>query len=189
MGMKKILSALLLFFALSSFAQELKVEPVYSVETTYRQYPEPPKQVTRTYLGLSATYGTPKISAEFEVSQSTDTDTFPADNAEATSIIRRALLGARFYPITSQYVGFFVRGGVRAKQETLDIKENGQSREEELPVYIDPYAGAGLTLALAQNFALNGSATMIYNNSADVEASEKYDVQYSLSATVRFGNR
>lgn len=129
------------------------------------------------------------LSAELELAQSTYTDTYPSTDTEVTSVVRRAMLGIRSYPVTSKYFGFFVRAGARAKQENLDIKESGDSRKEERPVYIDPYAGAGLTIALANNFALNGSATLVQNNSSDADAEDRYDVQYTLSATLRFGNR
>ncbi len=98
------------------------------------------------------------------------------------------MLGVRSYPIASQYFGLFVRAGARAKQETLKIKESGDGRTEELPVYIDPYAGAGLTVALANNFALNAGATLVANGSSDADSEDRYDVQYTLSATFRMGN-
>lgn len=180
----------LLFLPLPLLAQQLKIEPLYSLESTRREYPKPPNQVTKTFLGLSVLYGTPLFSWEFEIAQASYSDSFPATNSEVTSVTKRAMLGVRSYPITSQYWGWYLRAGVRAKQETLDIKENGVSRKEELPVYIDPYAGTGVTLALAGNFSLNGSATLVYNRSADVEnESDRYDVQYTLSATIKVGNR
>lgn len=188
--MKNLLLTLSIFlFTLSAQANDLKIEPVYSFETTRREYPAPAKQITKTYIGLSAVYGTKLLAGEFEVAQSTYTDDLPSDNDKVTSLTKRAMIGIRSYPLTSQYFGFFLRAGVRAKQETLDIKEDGESRTEELPVYIDPYAGAGATLAFANNFALNASATMVQNNSVDADSDEKYDVQYTLSASMRFGNR
>ena len=187
--MKRIIILLISSVSFTSLAAALKVQPVYSIETTRREYPEPASQITRTYLGVSAIYGEPIFSAEFEVAQSTYTDTFPSTDSEVTSLTRRAMLGVRSYPITSKYFGTFLRAGARVKQETLDIKESGQTREEVLPVYVDPYAGAGVTLALGKVFAVNASATMVYNRSADVAESEKYDVQYTLSATFKVGNR
>ncbi|MBC75616.1 MAG: hypothetical protein CME64_06335 [Halobacteriovoraceae bacterium] len=187
--MKKLIFILLCSYSLTSIAAELKIQPVYSIETTRREYPEPANQITKTYVGVSALYGEPIFSGEFEIAQSTYTDTFPSSDSEVTSLTRRAMLGIRSYPITSKYLGGFLRAGVRAKQETLDIKESGETREEVLPVYIDPYAGAGLTLALGSIAAVNASATMVYNRSADVDESERYDVQYTLSATFKIGNR
>lgn len=187
--MKKLIYCLL-FFPLPLFAQTLKVEPLYSLESTRREYPKPPNQVTKTYLGLSVLYGVPLFSWEFEIAQATYTDSFPDIDSEVTSVTRRAMLGVRSYPITSKYWGWYLRAGIRAKQETLDIKESGVSRKEELPIYIDPYAGTGITLAVGNNFSLNGSATMVYNRSADVDKeSDRYDVQYTLSATIKVGNR
>lgn len=187
--MKIFIICITFFSTLTSVAAELKVEPVYSIETTRREYPEPASQITRTYLGVSALYGVPLLAAELEVAQSTYTDSFPSDDSEVTSTVRRGMLGVRSYPITSKYFGFFIRAGVRAKQETLDIKESGVKTEKELPTYIDPYAGAGFSIGLSNNFALNAGATLVQNSSADVDSEDQYDVQYTLSASVRFGNR
>lgn len=187
--MKKFLATLAIMGVVHTSAAELKIQPVYSLETTRREYPAPASQITKTYLGISALYGEPILSAEFELAQSTYTDSFPSSNSEVTSVTKRAMLGVRSYPLTSQYFGWFLRAGARAKQETLDIKENGDSRTEELPVYLDPYAGTGLTITLGKMAALNASATMVYNRSADVDDSDRYDTQYTLSATFKIGNR
>lgn len=189
MVMKYLIITLFSLVFINSQAAELKIEPVYSIETTRREYPAPPKQITKTYLGASALYGVPLLSGELELAQSTYTDTFPSTDSEVTSVTRRAMLGIRSYPIASQYVGFFVRAGARAKQETLKIKESGESRTDELPVYIDPYAGAGLTLAVSNIFALNAGATLVANGSSDADSEDRYDVQYTLSASFRMGNR
>ncbi|MCO4754114.1 MAG: hypothetical protein KC478_06515 [Bacteriovoracaceae bacterium] len=187
--MKKVLTILAIMGVAQASAAELKIQPVYSLETTRREYPAPASQITKTYLGISALYGVPLLSAEFEVAQSTYTDSFPSSDSEVTSVTKRAMLGIRSYPLTSKYFGWFLRAGARAKQETLDIKESGVSRTEERPVYLDPYAGTGITITLGKVAALNASATMVYNNSADVDESEKYDTQYTLSATFKIGNR
>jgi|SRR5690554_6062241 len=183
--MKKLIIAFTLFLPFAGMANNLQIQPTYSVETTHRQFPEPAKRITRTYLGLAATYGTHALSTEFEVAQSTYSEN--TEGIDTTSTIRRAMLGLRSYPLTSKYLGGYVRGGISARQEVLDINDNGDKREEKLPVYLDPYAGAGLTLAVANNIAINAGATMIYNRGA--ESSDKYDVQYTLSGTFRVGNR
>jgi hypothetical protein len=56
-----------------------------------------------------------------------------------------------------------------------------QTREN--PLRVDPYAGAGLQLAFHQFIALNAGVTMIRNWEG------KYDSQYSLGVSGRFGNR
>lgn len=186
--MKKLTLPLVLFtlFTLKAQAGALRIEPVYGIERTQRQFPEPPKYVTKTFLGMRAIYGVPLISAEFEVGQSIQKDDFPAENLEVTYTTQRALLGIRSYPIRSKMLGIFFRAGARAQKETRDIVENGVESQEEGAINFDPYAGTGLTIVLGNNFALNAGATLVYNRDAD--ASEQYDTQYSFSFTIKAGS-
>lgn len=186
--MKKLIlcSTLFCLFNISqSEAAALKLEPVYGIERSQRQYPEPPKYVTKTFLGMRAVYGVPLISAEFEVGQSITKDDFPEDDMSVTYTTQRAMLGIRSYPIKSKYIGIFFRAGGRAQKETRDITEAGVETKEEGAINFDPYGGTGITLALANNFALNAGATLVYNR--DAAASEQYDTQYSFSFTIKAG--
>lgn len=186
--MKSILLILITLFSLHLKAQELKIEPVYGIESTRREFPEPANQITKTYLGLSLVYGIPLISAELEVAQSIFHDSYPSTDTKVKSTTNRAMLGIRSYPLTSKYFGWYFRAGMRAKQETLEITEAGATRTEKKPMYLDPYGGSGLTIAFANNFSLNAGVTLVYNRSADVPENEKYDTQYTLSATIKMGN-
>lgn len=186
----KILIILLFILTTHPTAQssELKIEPVYGVERTQRLYPEPARYRTSTFLGLRALYGEPIFSVEAEINQGTSKEEFPADNLEVEYIDRKALLGFRTYPITSNIFGLYLRFGARAQKNERNIKENGVARSEKDPLSFDPYAGTGLTIALANNFSLNAGATLIYNKNAESD-SEKYDTRYTLSFTLRAGNR
>lgn len=186
--MKKLVlcTTFLTLFSLISEAAALKIEPVYGIERTQRQFPEPPKYVTKTFLGMRAVYGVPIISAEFEVGQSISREDFPEDNLDVTYTTQRAMLGIRSYPIRSKFIGIFFRAGGRAQKETRDITEAGVETKEESPINFDPYAGTGITLAFADNFALNAGATLVYNRDAD--AAEQYDTQYTFSFTIKAGS-
>lgn len=187
--MKKLIicTLFLLILPLTTHAAALKIEPVYGIERTQRQYPEPPKYITKTFVGMRAVYGVPLISMEFELGQSLNKEDFPNDNLSVTYTTQRAMLGIRSYPMKSKYFGVFFRAGARAQKETRDITESGVESQEESPINFDPYGGAGLTLAFANNFALNAGATLIYNRDAD--ASEQYDTQYSFSFTIKAGSK
>lgn len=169
-------------------ANDLKIEPVYGVERTQRLFPKPAKYRTTTFLGLRALYGTSALSLEGEINQSTSKEEFPDDNLDVEYIDRKALLGFRTYPLTSKIFGAFLRFGVRAQMNKRNIKENGESRTEDDPLTIDPYAGTGLSVVLASHFSLNAGATLIYNRNSEDDA-EKFDTRYSLSFTIRAGNR
>jgi hypothetical protein len=187
--MKKQILLLLFIITLTikhSLAAGLSIQPVYGIERTQRQFPEPPKYVTKTFIGIAAIYGIPAISAELELGQSITKDDFPADNMEVTYTTQRAMLGIRSYPIHSKMLGIFFRAGGRAQKEIRDITENGVSTKEEGAVNFDPYAGTGLTFVLGDNFALNAGATLVYNR--DAAASEQYDTQYTFSFTIKAGS-
>lgn len=185
--MKKIIIITLLILSALTYSAELKVEPLYGFEKTYRIEPAPAKYVTRTYLGARATYGVPLLSAELEVAQSTDTDNFPAENKEIDYTILRAMLGVRTYPFKTQYLGAYFRAGIRARQEKREITENGTTTTDDGGVIIDPYAGAGVTIGISNIFALNAGATLVYNRQAP--SGKKFDQQLNLSFTFKVGNR
>lgn len=187
--MKKLIIIPLLVSSFNLFAAQLNIAPLYSVETTRREYPAPAKQITKTFLGLSATYGVKLISAEFEVAQSTQTDSLPGSDSSVTITTQRAMLGARSTPFSSKYVDVFFRAGARAVQETYDIKQEGVKSTEKNPLRFDPYAGTGLSLNVANAIRVSAGATLVYNQGSDIPESQRYDTQYTLSASFNFGNR
>ena len=174
-------------FTSAIFAQTLKVEPLYGFERTYRIEPAPAKYVTRNYLGARATYGTSLLSGELEVSQSEDKDSFPDSNQSIEYTIIRALLGIKSYPIRSEYFGAYARAGGRYRKEDRTIETNGVTTEDKGEGKIDPYAGAGLTVALNNFFALDAGVTYIYND--DMPSGKEWDRQLSLSISFKLGNR
>ncbi|MAZ50088.1 MAG: hypothetical protein CME65_16110 [Halobacteriovoraceae bacterium] len=179
---------LFLFLIPMTQAADFKIEPVYGVERTQRLQPEPARYKTETFVGARALYGTPAFSLEFEVNTSRDTEEFPEDDLKITYSSQKALLGFRSYPIRGKYFGMYFRAGGRAAKITREITEAGVESKEEDPINFDPYAGTGLTLAFANNFALNAGATLVYNRNAEDEA-EKYDTRYTFSFTIRAGSR
>lgn len=187
--MKNLTILILLFtITLNAKANDLKIEPVYGVERTQRLYPEPARYRTSTFLGLRALYGKPIFSFEAEINQSTSKEEFSTDDLKVEYVDKKALIGFRTYPLTSQIFGLFLRFGGRAQKNERIIEENGESRTESDALTLDPYAGTGLTVAIANNFSLNAGATLIYNKNAESE-SEKYDTRYSFSFTIRAGNK
>jgi hypothetical protein len=174
---------ILCYIITDGFASEVKIEPMYGVERTQREYPQPARYVTKTYVGLRALWGVPLISAELEIANSTNTEDFPTDNLKVTYKDQRAMLGIRSYLINSKVVGWYGRLGARAKKQTREITEAGVSRTETDDPDFDPYAGTGLTIRMGKLFALNAGATLVHNKNAD--PSEQYDTQYTFSFTIK----
>ncbi len=185
--MKKLITILLSLSSLNLYAAGLSFEPMYGTERSARLYPKPTTYKTKGFYGLRATYGVPLLSAELELSQSLSEDSFPETGEKVKYNTQRAMLGIKTYPVASKYFGFYFRTGVRAQKEVTEITKSNVTTKEEAPIGLDPYGGAGLTLAFDDSFALSAGATLIYNKNAEV--SEQYDTQYSLSFTMKSGNR
>lgn len=185
--MKNLIILSLSFLSLSLLAQELKIEPLYSFEKSYRIEPAPAKYITRTYIGIRATYGVPLLSGELEVAQSTGTDDFPASNSKIDYTNQRAMLGIKSYPFKTQYIGAFFRSGLRAKKEDREVTTAGNTTSTEGEIIIDPYAGAGVTIGISSIFALNAGATLVYNRNAP--EGKKFDQQLNFSFTIKASNR
>jgi hypothetical protein len=79
------------------------------------------------------------------------------------------------------YLGFYLRAGGRATQGKTEVTTAGVTETIDNPLRVDPYAGTGLQLAFSSNFALNAGVTLIRNGE------NKYDSQYTLGLTARFG--
>ncbi len=178
-------SVLSLFSSISIAASESKFvfEPLYGVETALIRFPEPGKYVTRATYGARAVYGTNLLSGEAEITQAKSREDYPSQNMKVEDTSDRLSLGLRTTLPVSSFIGFFIRAGGRASQGKSVVTTNSVEETKDNPLRIDPYAGAGFQLAFGANLALNAGATMIRNSE------NKYDAQYTLGLSARFGNR
>lgn len=158
-------------------------EPLYGIETSLVRYPEPPRYITRAVYGARALYGSTLLSGEAEYTTTSSREDYPALSQKVEDTAQRLGLGLRSTIPLSSFMGIYFRAGGRANQGETKITTNGVSETKDNPLRIDPYAGAGLQIAFASNFALNAGATLIRN------AEDKYDAQYTLGLSARFGNR
>lgn len=177
---------LFIFFIVLSFVAEaaeskLTFEPLYGVETSLVRFPEPARYVTRATYGARVLYGTTLLSGELEYTEAQSRKDYPGSDEKVFDKSQRASLGLRSTYGISSYLGFYLRAGGRASQGTTEVTTAGVTETHDNPLRVDPYAGAGLQLAFASNLALNGGVTMIRNQEG------KYDSQYTLGLTARFG--
>lgn len=180
-----ILVVALILYQTAFAARESKLtfEPLYGVETRLVQYPEPARYVTGATYGARVLYGPTLLAGEAEYTTTMSRKDYSSQNLKVEDKVERASLGVRTTFPVSQFIGAYFRAGGRASQGESIITLNGSSETKKNPLRIDPYAGAGLQLAFSSYFALNAGATLIRN------AENKYDTQYSLGLSVRFGNR
>jgi hypothetical protein len=174
---------MLLISSASLLAAEprLVVEPMYGVETALVRFPEPPRYVTRATYGVRALYGAPLFSFESELSEARSRQDYPGSNQKVSDESQRFSLGARSTFNHGSLLSFFFRGGGRASQGKTVVTTGADEVTHSHPQRIDPYAGAGIQLAIASFAAINAGATLIRN------FNNQYDVQYSLGLTASLG--
>jgi hypothetical protein len=177
------MKALIVLFTLctSAIAAELKIEPVYGFERTYREQPAPARYKTEIFTGIRGTYGFEFLAGELELNQAI------SDDNDVKYTTQNLLIGARLTPGQSDIYNIYFRSGMRAKKESREYKVNGENRTTSDGIQWDPYAGAGLTLNLINIFALNTSATLVFNR--DAEGAERYDTRYTFGFSIKFGNK
>lgn len=185
--MFKIFVLLCAIISLPVFAADsspsIRIEPLYGVEHTNNQYPEPARYSTRTFFGLRVLAGYTLLSLELEGTQANGRRDFPSQNLKSEDQAQRAMIGLRSTIPATQWLGIFARGGARASKEKTTITDTatGIKTVKEPPLQWDPYAGAGIQLALSNILAASAGATYIFTSSG------KPDVQYTLGMTLKFG--
>lgn len=178
-----ILVVALVLYQTAFADSKLIFEPLYGVETRLVRYPEPARYVTDATYGLRVLYGVTLLSGEAEYTTSVSRNDYPSQNMKVEDKVERASLGIRSTFPVSQYIAPYLRLGGRASQGETEITTNGVTETKDNPLRIDPYAGAGIQIAFHTNLAASAGATLIRNSE------NKYDTQYTLSLSARFGNR
>lgn len=167
----------------SSSNKKFMIEPLYGIETRLVRYPEPARYVTEATYGARLLYGTTLLSGEAEYTTTKSRKDYPSASQKVEDSAERVSLGVRTTFPMGKFIGAYFRAGGRASQGETIVTTAGESKTIDNPLRIDPYAGAGIQVAVSSLMAINAGATMIRN------AENKYDAQYTLSLSARFGNR
>lgn len=170
-------------YAQTSGSKKFMIEPLYGIETRLVRYPEPARYVTSATYGARVLYGTTLLSGEGEYTTTKSRKDYPSADQKVEDTAERLSLGLRTTFPMGRFLGAYFRAGGRASQGETIVTTAGESKTIENPLRIDPYAGAGIQVAISSLMAVNAGATMIRN------AENKYDAQYTLSLSARFGNR
>lgn len=176
-----LIIALILMQTAGAADAKLTFEPLYGMETTLVRFPEPARYVTRATYGARMLYGITAFSGEAEYTQAHSRKDYSANDQTVEDSIQRASVGLRSTIPMGQYVGIFFRAGGRASQGETKITTAGVSETKDNPLRVDPYGGAGLQIGFSQYLGLNAGVTLIRN------AESKYDTQYTLGLSARFG--
>ncbi len=181
---KQFLILTVAFFIIESARaadEKFTVEPLYGIETSLVRFPEPARYVTRALYGARALYGTTFLSAEGEFTTAKSQNSYPSTDTKVEDTVERLGLGIRSTLPMNQFLAVYFRAGGRASQGETIVTTAGVSDTKENPLRVDPYAGAGVQLGLNSLMGLSFGATMFRN------AEGKYDAQYTLSLSARFG--
>jgi hypothetical protein len=186
--MQIFLPLLFILFAFNVKAQGLLIEPVIGFEKYYRIEPAPASFQTRTILGVRATYGVVALSGELEATQGTNSSNVLDGlvNKAVKDTRNQLRLGLKStFPLAS-FFAFTARAGVRGREDKSEITASGVTTIKESGVHVDPYAGAGISIAIAKNLAINAGATI--TQFKDVNDAKDYEVTYTLSGALKFGS-
>lgn len=182
--MKIILVSLL---GLLSFAAQADVSlvPIVGVERVQRFEPEEYTS-NRVYYGVRLLYGKPIFSLEAEVTQSKDSKTFNSRDLKVEDETTAAQLGFRSTMGTGP-LNFFFRAGGSARQTEFTNTEisSGNQTTEKPEIVINPYAGTGLGINVANLFRLNAGITAIFGGSP---RGQEVDYQATLGYTINFSS-
>jgi hypothetical protein len=170
-------------FAQGDSKSKLTFEPLYGVETSLVRYPDPARYVTRATYGARVLYGSTLLSGEAEYTTAKSRNDYPGINQKVEDSVDRASLGLRSTIALASFLGIYLRAGGRASQGKTVITTSGVADTKDNPLRVDPYGGVGIQLALGPAFAINAGATLIRN------FDNKYDAQYTLGLSGRFGNQ
>ncbi|WP_413560856.1 hypothetical protein [Bdellovibrio sp. HCB209] len=156
-----------------------KIEPIYGIETVFRDYPTPHLQ-TRSMYGLRLSLGVDLFSVETEYTKATDTEDFSTAPEKIKTDDERLKLGfSSTYRM--EYFHLTGRAGAQATQTTREETSAGVVTTDKRPIKYNPYAGASVGVNFGR-LSINLSSTVIFRDNDW----EKSDFQNTISAGVGF---
>jgi hypothetical protein len=178
--------AILILLTFSTAAEARRIprltfEPVFGMESAMVRYPEPPRMTSRAVYGGRMLYGITPISLEAEYLRAMSRQDYVSPQMRVEDNVERASLGIRSTAPLSRFFAPYLRAGARASRGTTSVTTASGSTNYEHPQVIDPYAGTGIQLGLSQFLALNAGFTLFRI------APDKYETQYTLGISLRFG--
>jgi hypothetical protein len=182
---KQFITLFFLLFSSGVFAQKggmkLTLEPIYGLESKLVRYPPPEGYVTGATYGARVILGINILSLEGEYTTFKSREEYPTLNTKVEDTAERLSVGLRSTLPLGKFFAFYLRAGGRASQGESIVTTSGVPETKPDPLIVNPYAGAGVQIAIHSNFALNGGATLIRNGE------DKYDTQYTLGVSARVG--
>lgn len=139
----------------------LTIGPIVGYERVQKISPTPHTK-DRLVYGVRALYGPPLLSAEAEVTQGKDSESFPERDLTIKETATTAQLGLRSNFFRTKILTTYLRAGGHARKSEIETTEAGVTTKSEPAIRISPYAGAGLGINLMNKFTLNLGITAIF---------------------------
>ncbi|WP_413578163.1 hypothetical protein ACLVWU_06435 [Bdellovibrio sp. HCB290] len=156
-----------------------RIEPLYGIETVYRDYPTAHLQ-TRSMYGLRLSLGVDLLSLETEYSKASDTEDFSTAPEKVKTDDERLKVGLSS-TYRTQYFHLGGRAGAQATKSVRETTSGGVVTKDERPIAYNPYAGASIGLNFGPvNISL--SSTVIFRDNDW----EKSDFQNVISAGIGY---
>ena len=181
--LNKILVISILLTSLSAQAKETRFhwQPIVGLERV--QKIEPAGETKDRFIyGLRMNYGLPVLSAEFEISQGKDTENFSERNLTIKESTTNLMLGLRSSYQLAQSIYFYLRAGAHGRRNERERIENEVSTKTTPAVYLNPYAGTGLSIHVMEMLSINAGVTVIFTGQP--RGSER-EYQTSLGFTLK----
>lgn len=157
-----LLTFLLLTSTTSALAKStFTAGPIVGYERVQKISPTPHTK-SRLVYGLKALYGIPILSAEAELTQGKDTESFPEQDLTIDESVINAKLGIRSHIIRSKFITTYLRAGGHARKSEIERTEAGVTTTSEPAIRISPYAGAGLSINIFNKVRANLGLTAIF---------------------------
>lgn len=134
--------------------------PIVGLERVVKVLPIQ-KTKTRSVVGLNVRYGPSWMSAEGEVTKSSDSETLYTQDLSVKEDSYAAKLGIRSN-FNLVFFNWFIRAGGQARKSKFTKTQAGVTTITEPAIYISPYAGTGLNINFMGKFFANAGITVIF---------------------------
>ena len=156
-----------------------KIEPLYGIETVFRDYPTAHLQ-TRVMYGIRLSLGVDLLSLETEYTKASDTEDYSTAPEKVKTDDERLKLGVSS-TYRMDYFHLTGRAGAQATQTTRESTSGGVVTTDKRPIQYNPYAGASIGVNFGPA-SINLSSTVIFRDNDW----EKSDFQNTISAGIGY---
>lgn len=161
------------------------LQPVYGVENVTKIAPAPARVTTRTLYGARAVIGRSWLKGELEYTQGTDDEEIPSTSTSVSEDTKRYRAGIRM-SAGVDILSAYLRAGYQRTEIERTITQSGSTSTPDVPTTESPYAGAGITMRIAQLLSINIGANL--SRGPYVGDERKYNVEYQAGLRFSFGS-